>query len=821
MLLYHGLGVGKTCASIAAAEGFVERHKKVFVLLPASLEQNYKNEILRCASIGNTHAKLWNLASIPSSKEHPEARRIAEVYGVPYSKFKKYGQRIWLPFITDGIHYLRRGVSWDQLSDTDRDTINQFMTDYIDAKYTFISYNGIQKQGVAALGAHPFDDAFIVMDETHNFISRVVNGSSIARQIFDLIMESKRSKMIFLTVTPIINHPYELCVLLNLVRGPTNIHAFKNHADPRVAETQLKDASLMKYVDFVRIQPDKKKIVEVQLLPVNFVRASDDSMEIKYEQWPENGESGLLGRIKTAFGVRDAPVKFQTYALPSTKKQFSEMFLDESDPNNPRIINEDLFMRRTLGLVSYYRTAGEEYFPTMLPRIVRNVPLSDYQFSTYLDVRDKERRLDRLGKKKRPGAAVAGLFSKKSKVYRAFSRMVCNFAFPETINRPFPGELRQQLKREIANNEEDDDLRGEESDTIDKRVLREYEAKMKKAMTDLERHEDRYLQQSKLANAYSPKFAHIISDITDSPGSCLLYSQFRTIEGLGIMRLALKEAGFVEIEIEKHNGAWYIVNSDEVLSPQYDKKRYVVFNEDREKTDILIKIFNGAIADLPPSIAETIRAARYNTNLYGELARVIMISQSGAEGISLKNVRRVMITEPFWNRVRIDQVIGRAVRAGSHVALPSDDRNVQVFMYMATFTSPQLRDNFTLQRMDNSQTSDEHIFDIAEHKSRIIDHYLTMIKRAAFDCVTHAAPNKMLSGQGLQCYAFPFNMKDDAFSYLPTLKDEKRELGKPKMERTHRVRGKVFIQDGKRYVKVDGLPGTYDYQAYKEAGVLI
>ena len=40
LLLFHGLGVGKTCASIAIAEGFRE-HREIVVLLNKSLKKNY------------------------------------------------------------------------------------------------------------------------------------------------------------------------------------------------------------------------------------------------------------------------------------------------------------------------------------------------------------------------------------------------------------------------------------------------------------------------------------------------------------------------------------------------------------------------------------------------------------------------------------------------------------------------------------------------------------------------------------------------------------------------------------------------------------
>ena len=94
----------------------------------------------------------------------------------------------------------------------------------------------------------------------------------------------------------------------------------------------------------------------------------------------------------------------------------------------------------------------------------------------------------------------------------------------------------------------------------------------------------------------------------------------------------------------------------------------------------------------------------------------MMITQSGAEGISLKNVRRVLITEYFWNSVRIDQVIGRAVRTCSHMSLPVEDRNVGVYKYIMKFTKDQLIKNPTIRIKDNELSTDEHIYDRANKK---------------------------------------------------------------------------------------------------------
>ena len=68
-------------------------------------------------------------------------------------------------------------------------------------------------------------------------------------------------------------------------------------------------------------------------------------------------------------------------------------------------------------------------------------------------------------------------------------------------------------------------------------------------------------------------------------------------------------------------------------------------------------------------------------NTLGEKAKVVIISQAGAEGLDLKYVRQVHIMEPWYNMSRIEQIIGRAVRTCSHKALPFPSRNVQIFLY--------------------------------------------------------------------------------------------------------------------------------------------
>ena len=58
LLIYHGLGSGKTCSAIAAAEAlFSQGNRRIIVLTPASLQENFLKEISFC---GFEHFRLNN-----------------------------------------------------------------------------------------------------------------------------------------------------------------------------------------------------------------------------------------------------------------------------------------------------------------------------------------------------------------------------------------------------------------------------------------------------------------------------------------------------------------------------------------------------------------------------------------------------------------------------------------------------------------------------------------------------------------------------------------------------------------------------------------
>ena len=810
VLLYHELGSGKSAASIAAAEGYIEK-RKVFILTPASLAQNYENELIKISKIGLNLKKSWTLIKTKNKKD------IFTKYAISPNLIKN--EMIWVPLYNNDIkdaEIINDKKSYKSLSMHDKTDIDSIISNIIKNRYNFISYNGLTQKNTAEYKKEGFDDSFIVIDEIHNFISRVVNGSRLARSIYNSILYARNCKIVLLSGTPIINNPYEIASLINLIRGPMieyEIKLLKNSSEKSTEELIkiLSDNDLYKYIDLISYNQVEKKI-KFNFLPKNYIRHDN---HVKKHLWKSDDQeliNNILNVLKKTKSLKIG-VKVgqnENHALPVTDSSFNNFFIDDTDSENLTVKNEDLFKRRILGTLSYYKTSGTELFPTVLPNVIQYLDMTSHQISLYSDVRDKERALDNINKKSK--YRKSGIFQDKVSVYRAFSRMVCNFAFPENINREFPQDIRNMMKKQIDINEEDEnDVQNTNKELI-KKSRNIYENNLEKAITEIEN--GNYLTLDNLKNMYSPKYAKIIEDVEDSPGSVLIYSQFRTVEGLGIFSKCLNKRDYVQINIKKTDDG-YVFEDTSVFDKKYDNKRYVIFDNDRIKTNILMNLFNGSFDLLPTSILNSLQ---HKDQLYGKLVKIMMITQSGAEGISLKNVRRVLIMEYFWNSVRINQVIGRAVRTCSHETLPKEDRNVQIFTYIIRFTKKQLNKDFTLRTLDNGITTDEHILQIANKKEGIINKFLDMLKSASFDCIINSVQNKPKEN-GYKCYNWAVNANPEDLAYTPDINDDSKIQQYKKTQVLRKNKGRVVIKNDKKYVLMNGT--LYDYFSYKNAGILI
>ena len=1008
ILVYHGLGSGKTCSAIAAAEAlYGTANKKIIVMTPFSLRGNFMSEISFCGFRHFNTQNHWVSESLIS--EGGIAYMYARsVLSLSESYLRKVLDReeeerktLWIPDFTKETNY-------DTLSQQDRDDIRSQITNMIENRVKFISYNGVtakELKGYACkidpvTGERFFDNAVIVIDEIHN-LTRLMQGEITPyitkrkgrpRKIpvepivpgrwvpglctseliykrsylfYKLLTDARNSKIIGLSGTPLINFPDELGVLANVLSGYIEcVEVILNSADKSIIDKFRKIAEAELRVDIVRFTARAEKVeVLISVFNEGYEKSnSEDKTEfvgIKYNPDAQEGIRAVYERIKAKLLLEKIPIgqeNFVSYPrLPVDDKEFKEEFID---PINLSVKNKVVLQKRLTGLISYYKGSKEEYMPRVLKDEVVRCEMSDYVLSMYTLERNREIKGEQ-GKvaEKGDNYAVVEQFAKMKNPssYRFRSRALCNFAFPDGIERPFPGTLEEEEEEvvqpedvdmaeaatvaeedleaqelvaeeeksildpeEQVDEEEEGEGEGEKEkeedaerveeakleDAVETKATEEgavvmkggavmpvlkrtrpkvapvsvlpapsavetvigaiaeapksialaiesvtaavapvaavaavapvapvapvavangprvvrrrpvavvepvaavevieegtvsrvltYQERIKRAMDKLDTNREKYLKldsnaaEGRLAQ-YSTKLDQMLRRIMVSRGSNLVYSQFKTVEGLGVLRLALKANGFTEIEIEGGNWQTKAVRgvADNKLrftqatedslrkGPEAQEKRFVFLTGEglRERRSLVLNIFNGNFDKIPEDMRRTLEESGYGErkNMRGEICWVFGITGAGAEGISLKCCRSVHIMEPYWNKVRSDQVKGRAIRICSHQDLPFSQRDVEIYTYYTIFSADQKNMNkidVTIRQTDDDETSDEKVYNVGLKKDKINQELLDLMKETSVDCGLNAGDNGAVS-------CFVVDGKPDQYLFDPNLQVDK------------------------------------------------
>jgi hypothetical protein len=788
ILLYHGLGVGKTCASVVAAEILMKR-MDVVVLLPASLRQNYKDEIKKCGSSLYTQNQKWKFVSSKTDKD--TVSRFEKQYRIGRSTIEKY-EGLWVAS--------EDGTPFEGMDDKAKTKLSAFLDDLIEEKYTFIHYNGLSRDMLQGMRSDAFNNKVIIIDEVHNFISTAQKPKTLAHTLYNKLLDSKYSKFICLSGTPIINHPVELAYLINLIKGDELIYnikcTIKPNSDTHEAISHVMDRSI--YVDSYEIVLEKS-IVQFTLLPdgyefqnkaLNRVARSKDL--VRHTQIVQ-----MLLHDMAAMGVEIKEIYGKAYdmrrssVLPTSLEEFGKYFIDTS---SLKMKNTLMFMRRAAGAVSFYEKYDEELYPSRSKINIVPVTMGKDQFDVYYNARKKE--IDQESKSltyaaKKSQSADDDVFA-AGNIYKTFSRAACLFSFPRGMVRPYPSNMRE-TQRELDTLDAWDEVAPTEENHETSNKNDTYQDRIDLLLKGLAKKKEEYLSLNNIKGC-SPKYFEILKRISVCKGPALIYSQFRAVEGLGMFSMTLEANGFCELDIKKVNGEWHL----DVAKEDMHKKKYVRFLSKNNKMPILLSIFNSEYEKLPPSLVREIIAMQTHVdpvdvnntdrNMHGKVCQIMMITQSGAEGISLKNVRQVHIMEPYWNSIRIQQVVGRAIRARSHVDLPRAERHVDIYMYVMKLKESQ-RNKFILKTKDDGHSTDELVLNIASRKKKIIDEFLSCIKKAGVDCQLHNDASK--------CMTLPITM---APSTMVVSKNLQSEMSDARFAHTYLTKA-VTTQSASKVIK--------------------
>ena len=791
ILVMHALGTGKTCSSIIAAENLMT-NMGIVVMLPASLRTNYIGDIrTRC---GNKYLTIrQRFKFIPLSSIISNITEVSEMTFVP-RKFILKNSGLWIPIQSNATN----SGNYGDFDEDTRSRIAEQLDEIIQTKYKFIHYNGITSKRLVQMEEdNPFHDKVVVIDEVHNFISRTIGNGKIGKRVYELLIKAKNCRIIALSGTPIINHPFEVSVLINLLAGTQTIYSLtsknlielsqKLEAHPRVDSFEM-DVS--------------KKQAHVQLLPEQFSFSKKSQAFVKKSDATLSNKE-TIDQICTDNGCSIHATK-NFLLLPINEEDFVKKFVDMSSHS---VINERMLAKRMMGLISYYGKYDEETYPTLLPVKMVYLNMPETMFGVYESNRIKEIQLEKKLRKNKARAAQGGAdaLAKLSQVYRVYSRTACNFAFPSDIKRPFPTNLKA-MTNELSQAEDD-----QSTDNGNHVESSPYAKQIEKALVKLTEGADIYLSIKNLQENLSPKFASVIKLCNMCKGKVLVYSQFRVVEGLGVLSLALEENGWSEVRLRKQSS-----NTWEVVCKDLSKQKFFQYRGNNEETAMLMNIFNSNLQNIDPDMVRQLGGGETD-NLHGSFLKMVMITQSGAEGISLKHVRQVHVLEPYWNEIRINQVIGRAVRANSHADLPRAERNVQVYRYIMRLPVELAKRSKEMFMQDDINSTDEIIFGIAARKAKIVNSIEEVMKAAAVDCMFHKKDHPKV-----ECLRFPVNADQNALAYTADIEKDETDAEFEQRVKVEKVEGRFrdCKYKGIHYAFKDDSQTLYDLEAYKQGKFL-
>jgi hypothetical protein len=209
-LLYHGVGVGKTCAAIATAEAQLQSYpfRKVIIVAPPNIQPGFRRTIFDIDAV-----------KIPTEENSPNT----------------------LSGCTGNYYLKATGTEYEK----DRNVIKNRVNALIDARYEFYGYiqfaryiEETSKEGAYAKQAisREFDGRLVIVDEAHNLRnvpgettsdnldttadegSQSEAGKKLVPSLQNKLLKFSRGmKLLLMTATPMYNNYLEIISLLNFL----------------------------------------------------------------------------------------------------------------------------------------------------------------------------------------------------------------------------------------------------------------------------------------------------------------------------------------------------------------------------------------------------------------------------------------------------------------------------------------------------------------------------------------------------------------------------------------------------------------------------
>ena len=752
LLLYHGLGTGKTLSAIGVCEEMRDYMKqmgitkRIIIVASENVQDNFKLQLFderklklidgvwnMKGFIGNKLLKEVNPMNMKGISKEKIVNQVKNLINTHYI-FLGYGQ--FANYIIKTIHY-EEELKKQQIQGPHKNKNKIQMLG--DVKIT------LNKRIIRKL-KNEFDNRLIVIDEVHNIRKTDDNeNKKVAINLELLVKAAQNMRLVLLSATPMYNSYKEIIWLLNLMnmndrRGVVETRdIFDKNGNFKKNGEELLIRKATGYISFVR--GENPYTFPYRVYPNEFAKKNTFPF-IEYPSYQMNLKkikaedkkrilSLYLNKIGNCSNCGKCQYCVYKYIILNLRnKKMSVTTKKGVTRDMPNFENMESFGYTLLqtpleSLIISYPIRG-------LKEILQNIPESKYSDVLEENINSEDTLKD-----------VENFNINDKKVV-----INTNTSIPsETKETEDIGETynkNQKAGAESSNHSErheshESNKNHENYYTIDphyltgkkglERIMDFVDEKSPPFKGNFEYKKSTLNEHGRIFSydeigKYSSKIKCILDkiqvknidgEIKITHGVILIYSQYID-GGLIPMALALEELGFTRY--------------GENVSPLFKNKPSEIIDVRTMKPPINKKDFIPARYSmitgdprLSPNNDFEVKGLTTEDNKDGSKVKVILISKAGSEGIDFKFIRQVHILEPWYNMNRAEQIIGRAVRNFSHKDLPFEKRNVQIFMYG------------TILGENKEEAADLYVYRLAELKAKQIGHITRLLKETAVDCI--------------------------------------------------------------------------------------
>ena len=738
LLMFHGLGTGKTCAGVAIAEKFkamVQKYNtKIYVLVSGPLiKENWKQHLLKCT--GETYLKYVDKSVYIDDVEKAKIQKNAMNQALQYYRFMSY--RSFYKRVLGEKIVEKKVVKGSKVRVSYRKTDE-----------------GEFERDIAVDRIYNLNNTIILVDEAHN-----LTGNAYGDALLHIIKNSLNLRVILMTATPMKNLADDIIPLLNFIRPQSSpiereriFDSNKNHmmtfkdgglaylkemargyvshvrgADPLIFARRVDRGIKPKGLLFTtvvqcKMYPFQRKIYEAA------IRDRDDTLDRRSEAVANFVFPGLSQNRKEIAGL------YGREGVSAIKNQLKTNY----DLLNKKIATDILQLDGSPMDLMYVTEDGK----TISGKILQMKHLKFFSIKFYKALKKVSRLV--WGKK---GPRVAFVYSNLVKVgIELFQQILLQNGYleyqdnatyqiaPTTICYFCGKTYRDHQTMKFADEPVDEHRHFQTGRQMEEHA--QYESLKDLPPTweleggadadadadtdaDVDTDMDTDVDTDRVEDVAEAEVVKAEEDDEDDEDEAETVSETPRISGTSQEEVTFSSEGMeapdIDISASSTDYEGYRRTDKPIPRHHFYPATFIsVTGKSSEES-----------AEFIPEDKKRILDDVFNSpeNINGRFIKLVLGSKVMNEGINLRNIAEVHVLDVYFNLGKVDQVVGRAIRQCSHYKLMTEETkfpSVNVYKYVVT--------------LEGALSTEEELYKKAEMKYLLIKKVERGLKEVAIDC---------------------------------------------------------------------------------------